>query len=147
MNMTDKNIKVIHASWETHHKDLRKIRETVFMKEQLVPKEEEWDGQDEKSWHYLALSKDKTPIGCARLMPSGQIGRMAVLREHRGLGIGALLLDCAVTHARELKIEMIFLHAQTYAIGFYEKAGFKAHGEEFMDANIPHYAMTLISNN
>ena len=117
------------------------------MKEQLVPKEEEWDGQDEGSWHYLAVSKGNIPVGCARLMPSGQIGRMAVLKELRGLGIGALLLDCAVTQATELKIEKVFLHAQTYAIGFYEKAGFKAHGEEFMDANIPHYAMTLISNN
>jgi|TARA_B100000579_G_scaffold308259_1_gene257963 hypothetical protein len=145
--MTDKNIEIIRASWRKHSSDLRKIREIVFMKEQLVPKEEEWDGQDEGSWHYLALSKGNIPVGCARLMPSGQIGRMAVLKELRGLGIGALLLDCAVTHARELKIETIFLHAQTYAIGFYEKAGFKAHGEEFMDANIPHYAMTLISNN
>jgi hypothetical protein len=145
--MIDNNAKVIRACWENYSVDLRKIREIVFMKEQLVPKEEEWDGQDERSWHYLAISKEGNPIGCARLMPSGQIGRMAVLKEQRGLGIGALLLDSVVIHAKELKIEHIFLHAQTYAIGFYEKAGFKVHGEEFMDANIPHYAMNLVSNN
>ena len=145
--MINSNFKVIRASWKNHCADLRKIREIVFMNEQHVPKEEEWDGQDEHSWHYLAMSQEKNPIGCARLMPSGQIGRMAVLKEQRGLGIGALLLDSAVIHAKELKLEHIFLHAQTYAIGFYEKAGFKAHGEEFMDANIPHYAMTLVSNN
>ena len=145
--MSDHNFNVIRASWRLYSEDLRKIREMVFMKEQLVPKEEEWDGHDEQSWHYLAISEDNKPIGCARLMRSGQIGRMAVLKEQRGLGIGALLLNSVVTHAEELKMEHIFLHAQTYAIGFYEKAGFKVHGEEFMDANIPHYAMTLVSNN
>ena len=128
--------------------ELRAIRETVFMKEQNVPKDEEWDGQDEASWHFLAKAdgKEKT-IGCARLMRSGQIGRMAVLKEHRGLGVGELLLNSVVSQARELHMNPIFLHAQTYAVGFYERAGFRAHGDEFMDANIPHYAMTLISNN
>ena len=127
--------------------ELRAIRETVFMKEQSVPKEEEWDGQDEASWHYLAKADDNETIGCARLMRSGQIGRMAVLREYRGLGVGELLLNNVVSQAKELQMNLIFLHAQTYAVGFYERAGFRAHGDEFMDANIPHYAMTLISNN
>ena len=127
--------------------ELRAIRETVFMKEQNVPKDEEWDGQDEASWHYLAKADGNETIGCARLMRSGQIGRMAVLKEHRGLGVGELLLNSVVNQARELNMNPIFLHAQTYAVGFYERAGFRAHGDEFMDANIPHYAMTLISNN
>ena len=127
--------------------ELRAIRETVFMKEQNVPKDEEWDGQDEASWHYLAKADGNETIGCARLMRSGQIGRMAVLREYRGLGVGELLLNNVVSQAKELKMNLIFLHAQTYAVGFYERAGFRAHGDEFMDANIPHYAMTLISNN
>ena len=127
--------------------ELRAIRETVFMKEQNVPKDEEWDGQDEASWHYLAKADGNETIGCARLMRSGQIGRMAVLREYRGLGVGELLLNNVVSQAKELQMDLIFLHAQTYAVGFYERAGFRAHGDEFMDANIPHYAMTLISNN
>ena len=127
--------------------ELRAIRETVFMKEQNVPKDEEWDGQDEASWHYLAKADHNKTIGCARLMRSGQIGRMAVLKEHRGFGVGELLLNNVVSQAKELQMNLIFLHAQTYAVGFYERAGFRAHGDEFMDANIPHYAMTLISNN
>ena len=144
--MIESRLSVILADWETYQKELRKIREVVFIKEQSVPKEEEWDGHDEESWHFLALSGTKRPIGCARLMQSGQIGRMAVLKENRGLGVGALLLSSVVEHAKQLKMDPIFLHAQTYAIEFYEKAGFITHGSEFMDANIPHYAMTLSSD-
>ena len=89
--MIESRLSVILADWETYQKELRKIREVVFIKEQSVPKEEEWDGHDEESWHFLALSGTKRPIGCARLMQSGQIGRMAVLKENRGLGVGDLL--------------------------------------------------------
>ena len=144
--MIESGISVVLADWETYQKELRKIREIVFIKEQSVPKKEEWDGHDEESWHFLALSEKNEPIGCARLMQSGQIGRMAVLKESRGLGVGALLLNSVVEHAKQLKMNPIFLHAQTYAIEFYEKAGFIVHGSEFMDANIPHYAMTLYSD-
>ena len=144
--MTKSKFHVIQADWQSYRKELRKIRETVFIQEQSVPKMEEWDGSDEESWHFLARTETNVPIGCARLMQSGQIGRMAVLREHRGLGIGALLLESVVTQAKELKMDPIFLHAQTYALEFYEKAGFIAHGSEFMDANIPHFAMTLTSD-
>ena len=144
--MTKSKFHVIHADWQNYRRELRTIRELVFIKEQSVPKVEEWDGWDEESWHFLARTGPNTPIGCARLMQTGQIGRMAVLREHRGLGIGALLLESAVTQAKELKMDPIFLHAQTHAIEFYEKAGFIAHGSEFMDANIPHFAMTLTSD-
>ena len=144
--MTKSKFHVIHVDWPNYRKELRTIRGLVFIKEQNVPKEEEWDDCDEESWHFLALTETNTPIGCARLMQSGQIGRMAVLRDHRGLGIGAMLLKSAVARAKELRMDPIFLHAQTYAIEFYEKAGFIAHGSEFMDANIPHYAMTLTSD-
>ena len=144
--MINIKVSVVHADWENYRKQLRRIREIVFIEEQSVPKEEEWDGYDSESWHYLAITETKKPIGCARLMQSGQIGRMAVLKQKRGIGVGALLLNSAVSHARELKMNPIFLHAQTHAIEFYEKAGFIAHGSEFMDANIPHYAMTLSSD-
>ena len=94
--MIESRLSVILADWETYQKELRKIREVVFINEQSVPKEEEWDGHDDESWHFLALSDANRPIGCARLMQSGQIGRMAVLRENRGLGVGALLLNSVV---------------------------------------------------
>ncbi|MBR15791.1 MAG: GNAT family N-acetyltransferase, partial [Gammaproteobacteria bacterium] len=113
--MIESRLSVILADWETYQKELRKIREVVFIKEQSVPKEEEWDGHDEESWHFLALAGANRPIGCARLMQSGQIGRMAVLKENRGLGVGALLLNFVVEHAKHLKMDPIFLHAQTYA--------------------------------
>ena len=145
--MKNNKFRIIRADWSLQSSELRKIREIVFIKEQKVPKEEEWDGEDEKSWHYLAITNNEEHVGCARLMPTGQIGRMAVLKDFRGQGIGALILENVISHTAELGLPKVFLHAQTYAIGFYVKAGFEAYGEEFMDANIPHFAMKLQSDN
>ncbi|MDE0691078.1 MAG: GNAT family N-acetyltransferase [Gammaproteobacteria bacterium] len=103
---------------------------------------EEWDGRDDDSRHFLAESDGK-PIGTARLLAAGQIGRMAVLQRARGLGIGRLLLDAAVTAAREGDYPEIFLEAQTHAVEFYRKAGFRPEGPTFMEAGIPHQRMTL----
>ncbi|HCD26847.1 MAG TPA: GNAT family N-acetyltransferase [Gammaproteobacteria bacterium] len=139
-------INVIHTRWtEPNKSKLAAIRLKVFVEEQRVPVAEEWDGADPDCEHFLAFTETGhcPGIGCARLMPSGQIGRMAVLIEHREHGIGRLLLDAAVAKARELGMAEVFLHAQRHAEGFYAKAGFKPYGEEFLDANIPHIAMRL----
>ncbi|MBT7371169.1 MAG: GNAT family N-acetyltransferase, partial [Gammaproteobacteria bacterium] len=103
--------------------------------------EEEWDGKDDDSWHWLATDSSDIPIGTCRLLPDGQVGRMAVLSSHRGHGIGAALLEAAVEKARHLGMPEVYLHAQTHALGFYEKLGFTPDGEEFMEAGIPHYHM------
>ena len=128
--------------WNDCAKTLRAIREEVFIREQNVPIEEEWDGRDEGSRHFLAEVNGK-PVGTTRLLTTGQIGRMAVLQNVRGMGIGRLLLDAAVTAARQGDHPEIFLEAQTHAIEFYRKAGFRANGPTFMDAGIPHQRMTL----
>jgi predicted GNAT family N-acyltransferase len=135
---------IIRAPWKEHGDALKKIREVVFIEEQQVPREIEWDGADDDSHHYLAINELGQMVGCARLMASGQIGRMAVLKEHRGNGIGAQLLDEALAHAKELGFDEVFLHAQTYALDFYRKAGFVPFGDEFTEAGIPHIAMKLI---
>ncbi|MFU8817628.1 MAG: GNAT family N-acetyltransferase, partial [Pseudomonadales bacterium] len=102
-----------------------------------------WDGEDEASSHFLALNAAGQPLGCARLLPSGQIGRMAVLREHRGGGLGTRLLQEAIEAAKRQGMPRVSLHAQIQAEGFYRKAGFLPLGEVFMEAGIPHREMEL----
>ena len=134
-------LRVYEVAWQTHGSALKAIRRTVFVEEQGVPESEEWDGQDDPSRHFIAEDGTGAPVGTARLMPSGQIGRMAVLKHLRGSGIGARLLAAAVDAASQGGYQRIFLHAQTHATGFYERAGFHASGEPFMEAGIEHRLM------
>ncbi|MEM7079390.1 MAG: GNAT family N-acetyltransferase [Pseudomonadota bacterium] len=129
------------AAWETYKDTLRELRRIVFIEEQEVPKTLEWDGRDESSTHFLAVTSAGQHIGCARLLPEGQIGRMAVLEEHRGKHIGAQLLEAAVAAAQAQGFDRVFLHAQSYAEPFYRRGGFLPYGEEFEEAGIPHIAM------
>jgi len=135
------NIKL--TRWDKDKDALSQIRRTVFIEEQNVPEELEWDEDDKKSIHALGTDNDNKPIACARLKMDGHIGRMAVLKEHRNTGIGTAMLKQIINFARTLKMKSVFLHAQTSAIPFYEKQGFIITSDEFMDANIPHKSMTL----
>jgi len=137
-------VHVIPAAWEEHKATLRSIRDEVFIQEQNVPREEEWDGEDEASQHFLAVSELGDYVGCARLLPSGQIGRMAVRRSLRGTGVGAALLRAVVDAASNQGFERLFLHAQSYAEPFYRKGGFLPYGDEFQEAGIAHIAMQMI---
>ena len=142
--MTDLEIRqfnIREASWSQDQSNLSELRRVVFIVEQNVPKEEEWDGLDEDSWHWLATDNNDKPIGTARLLRSGQIGRMAVLEECRGLKVGRALLESAVERARRLGFSQVFLNAQSHALRFYEKSGFIAEGDEFMEAGIAHFRM------
>ena len=116
----------------------------MFVNEQGVPKHLEIDGLDQSSYHFLATTSGGEHVGTARLLQTGQIGRMAVLKTYRGSGIGRQLLECAVAKALELKFSEIFLHAQTHAIDFYARNGFEAYGREFDDAGIPHRSMRYV---
>jgi len=91
--------------------------------------------------HVLALDADGTPIGTGRLTPDGKIGRMAVTKDWRNTGVGAALLQFLVESARQRGLPSCRLNAQSHALGFYRKHGFKAHGEEFLEAGIPHRHM------
>ena len=137
------HVRVFEADWHAYTAVLGSIRHKVFVAEQGVTEAQEWDGHDDESRHFLACDADGRPIGTARLMPSGQIGRMAVLKDWRNQGIGGKLLAAAVATARRNGHPRIFLHAQTHATGFYERAGFRASGDTFMEADIEHRAMTL----
>lgn len=141
--MNSSPFSITRRQWHDASEALRYIRETVFMQEQNVPEELEWDGEDENAIHLLASDKEGNPIGCARILADGHIGRMAVLKEWRNRGVGQALLSHAIEAVQEMGCSQAFLDAQTYAIPFYEKAGFIASGDEFMDAGIPHRHMTL----
>ena len=132
------------ASWTTDASILRAIRLKVFVEEQGVPLELEWDGEDERCEHALAFAPGDMPIGTGRLFPDGRIGRLAVYKEWRNLGAGSALLRYFVGLAREKGLTSVILHAQTRATAFYAKHGFEAHGEEFMDAGIPHVEMSQL---
>lgn len=137
--MTDLDIR--HGDWDSLKARAAPIRYQVFVEEQHVPLADEWDGRDADCLHFLVSVADGTPIATARLLPDGHIGRMAVLADWRGRGIGLHLLEDVIAVAGEQGHEELLLNAQTHAIAFYQKAGFEVFGEQFMDAGLPHRAM------
>jgi len=137
------NFVIQPVTWQTHAAPLKKLREEVFIKEQHVPVVLEWDDKDESAQHLLALSAAGEPVGCARLTADGSIGRMAVLKPWRGLGVGRALLAKALSIYQQQGVGHITLSAQVHAIPFYEKSGFKGCSEPYLDADILHIDMRL----
>lgn len=120
---------------------LRAVREPVFVQEQQVPLALEWDELDPLCAHVIARDADGRPIGTGRLTPEHRIGRMAVLPEWRGRGVGDALLLALIEEARARRWPELHLHAQVSAIGFYANHGFVPVGERFMEAGIEHLTM------
>lgn len=137
-------VHAVKVDWATHRDRLRAIRARVFIEEQGVPKDLEWDGLDENADHFIALNEAGLALGTARLLNTGQIGRMAVLAEQRGKGIGRQLLEAAVSHAVTLGMPRVFLHAQRHAEAFYRKSGFVPTGAQTVEAGIEHVEMDMI---
>ncbi len=129
------------CDWDAARAQARGIRELVFVREQGVPLELEWDEQDPHCDHALAYAGDGLAVATGRLLPDGHIGRMAVLKEWRGKGVGALVLRALVEQARQRRHVSVRLNAQAYAAGFYRRFGFEVSGPEFMEAGIPHVPM------
>ena len=121
--------------------DLRAVREAVFVREQQVPLDLEWDKLDPFSQHVIARDPNGVAIGTGRLTPERKIGRMAVLPEWRNAGVGAALLQALLRLAREHGWNDVSLHAQVGALDFYLRHGFIAYGPRFSEAGIEHQAM------
>ncbi len=149
-------IAVEQASWTAHSSILSSIRRRVFIEEQGVPEPEEWDGLDETARHLWALSPSGEAIGTARLLvetsndhsqaASYHIGRVAVLPFWRGRGVGTALMQAAIHWCQQEarpRPAYIHLNAQCDRLSFYERLGFEARGDVFMDAGIAHQAMFL----
>ncbi|MBD0419889.1 GNAT family N-acetyltransferase [Streptomyces sp. TRM S81-3] len=130
------------------------VRKDVFVVEQRVPEDIEYDAYDAVAVHVLAVREDGVPLGTGRLLHGasaaaktggdpavGSLGRLAVTRAARGLGVGAALVRAVEEAARARGLTAVDLHAQTHALGFYERLGYEAYGPEFPDAGIPHRAM------
>jgi predicted GNAT family N-acyltransferase len=129
--------------WDQARAQASRIRFTVFVEEQQVPADIELDEHDAGCVHALAFSHD-VPVGTARLLPDGHLGRMAVLKEWRGHGVGSLLLKSLLEKARERGHAEVILSAQTHAVPFYRKHGFAEEGAEYMEAGIPHRDMRRV---
>ena len=138
-------IQIRIADWQKDNADLRRIREKVFIAEQAVPPELEWDADDASAIHFLALDGDYA-IGTARLLPDGHIGRVSVLKDWRGLKVGDALMQAVITEAERLDLKQQKLSAQVHATAFYERLGFEIVSGEFLDAGIPHVDMVRHSS-
>jgi predicted GNAT family N-acyltransferase len=129
--------------------DAYKIRKQVFIEEQKVPPDLEWDEMDKIATHFI-LYLDKTPIGTARTFEQEgiwYIGRMAVLKEHRGKGFGKLIMESVLNYLKLKNPAKIVIHAQITVLDFYRKFGFVEFGEEFLDAGIKHKEMVYFPRN
>jgi len=135
------NVRVTLGSWEEQAKDAKPVRYDVFVLEQKVPLDMEWDEMDARCVHAVAYDADGKAVGTGRLLPDGHIGRMAVRQEARGHGIGARMLEILVDAARARGDREVMLNAQAQAEAFYERYGFRREGEMFMEAGIPHIHM------
>ena len=129
------------ADWTDDRAAIRRVRETVFVVEQAVDPELEWDDRDATCVHVIVETPKRDAIATGRLEASGKIGRMAVLAAWRGRGVGAAVLDRLLAEAERRGIRDLYLHAQTHALDFYARHGFEAEGDEFDEAGIPHRLM------
>ncbi|NTV94938.1 MAG: GNAT family N-acetyltransferase [Thiobacillus sp.] len=130
------------ADWRADEPAIAAVRRSVFIEEQRVPEDMEWETGDRECDWFVALAGGVV-VAVARLTPAGRIGRMAVLPGWRGRGLGSALLGLAVECGRRRGLGRLELHAQCHALGFYERLGFVADGPEFAEADIPHRHMFM----
>jgi len=131
------------VSWRDAEPLLRQVREAVFMREQGVSVELEWDGLDDACHHVLALNDRGLAMACGRITPEAHIGRIAVLKDWRNMQVGTAILEALLVYAKSQHYPEVDLAAQVQALAFYQRLGFVEEGEVFMDANMPHLKMHL----
>ncbi|MCU7959525.1 MAG: GNAT family N-acetyltransferase [gamma proteobacterium symbiont of Bathyaustriella thionipta] len=135
-----KFFRIREAQWDQDQQALMNIRQQVFITEQKVPADLEWDGLDNTARHWLAEDGGQQAIGCVRLLTDGRIGRMAVVSEWRKQGVGSALLQTLL--AQIPAKQRLFLHAQSQVVGFYQAFGFISQGDVFYEAHIEHHYMS-----
>ena len=140
--LDDKNLKIVSGSWDDLAQDARVIREAVFIQEQQIAPEDEWDAEDTISTHFVAYLQDQA-VATARLLKNHSIGRVAVLQSARGTGIGYKTMRAVIDQAKAEQRKFVKLSSQVHAIGFYQNLGFDVQGEEYLDCGIPHIDMYL----
>ena len=142
--MTD--FKIISGTWADLAKDAEIIRRAVFIQEQNIAEQDEWDAQDTISHHFVVYVIEQGAshaIATARLLANNSIGRVAVLKSYRGQGVGRKLMLSIIAQAKQEQRNFLTLSAQVHAIAFYQSLGFSVQGEEYLDCGIPHLDMSL----
>ena len=134
------NTTTIICDYEPHTDDICAIRYKVFVDEQNVPEELEIDGLDGEAKHVLTFV-DEGPIGTGRILSDGHVGRVAVLKNFRGLGIGKSIMKELIKCAQDLNLEKVWLSSQWHAHSFYLDLGFVCVGEIYKEAGIDHIKM------
>ena len=129
------------VQWPAQRPRIERVRRAVFIEEQRIPEVDEWDDSDPLCWHLLVVAANRDVVGTGRLDPAGKIGRVAVLPQYRGTGVGAAIVSHLVDLAARQGLTEVYLNAQTSALGFYERLGFRADGPEFDEVGIPHRRM------
>lgn len=128
------------GAWSELQAEAAAVRYAVFVEEQQVPLSMEMDSQDSSSLHVVAFD-GCLPIGTGRLLSNAHIGRMAVLANYRGQGVGALILQKLMAMAYKRGERAVYLSAQLHALDFYARYGFEPYGDIYQDANIAHRMM------
>ncbi len=141
MRARDAEITFEIVRWTDDRPRIEIARRAVFIEEQRIPESEEWDDADPLCWHLLALGPNRDVVGTGRLDPAGKIGRVAVLPQYRGTGIGAEIVSRLVDLAARQGLTQVYLNAQVSALRFYERLSFQAEGPEFDEVGIPHRRM------
>ena len=139
------SIQIEHGTWQMLKHDAMSIREQVFIQEQHIAAEDEWDAEDAVSVHFI-LRDEASAIATARLLRNNSIGRVAVLATHRGQGVGRILMQYIIQYAQQERREFLKLSAQVHALDFYFYLGFVLEGEEYLDCGIPHIDMRMSLN-
>ena len=132
---------VVTARWPRDREKIFAVRHEVFVVEQSIDPELEWTGDDAQFQSVLAIDEQSVPIGTGRISAAGEIGRMAVLKNWRGCGVGSLILQQLIKMGRESGLNEVKLSAQLHALDFYQRHGFEAQGDVYLDAGIEHRAM------
>ena len=135
-------LSVENGDWDQLQQDARLIRELVFIVEQNIPEQDEWDDQDAISKHFVVYDHDQ-PIATARLLQDNSIGRVAVIQKYREQGIGRLIMLEIIEHAQQQHRPFLKLSSQVHAISFYEKLGFVTQGDPYDECGIPHIEMMM----
>lgn len=134
---------IITTSYQASQDAIRDVRRRVFIEEQGIPVELEWDEHDQHATFVIALDNAGNTIGTARLLADGKIGRMAVLPGWRNQGVGSAMLNTLLDIARRQALPAVYLSAQTSACDFYRRFGFVAESAPYHEAGIPHQRMRL----
>ena len=136
------SITVVQTTWQLDEGVIKSVRTPVFVQEQQVPYEIDFDSNDANAVHWLAFNDNNIPLGTARLLGDGHFGRMAVIKMYRNQGIGRSIIQAAMDYASSVGMESIYLNSQLQAKTFYEGLGFKEYGDVFLEANIEHVSMS-----